>query len=160
MDIKCTYDKLVDVDSLIPNPKNPNKHPDRQIEMLSKIIKYQGVRSPIVVSNRSGFIVAGHGRLESLKKLGIVEAPVDYQDFESEAAEMAHMIADNKIAEMAESDDDMIKELALELPDGFDLELAALPDLDLSFVDEPINEKELDENLTTENTCPSCGYEW
>lgn len=104
---QCAYTELVDIDTLVENPKNNNKHPEKQIEMLAKIIKFQGQRSPIVVSKRSGFIVKGHGRLQALKKLGYTKVAVDYQDYESEAQEYADMTADNKISELAEFDKDM-----------------------------------------------------
>lgn len=124
---KCAYTELVDIDTLVENPKNNNKHPEKQIEMLAKIIKYQGQRSPIVVSNRSGFIVKGHGRLQALKKLGYTKVAVDYQDYENEAQEYADMIADNKIAELAEFDMDMVM---VELPElDLDTELLGIVDL-------------------------------
>lgn len=104
----CAYTEIVDIDKLVENPKNNNFHPDKQVEMLAKIIKYQGQRSPIVVSKRSGFIVKGHGRLLALKKLGYTKVAVDYQDYENEAQEYADMIADNKIAELAEFDNNMM----------------------------------------------------
>ena len=80
----CSYDELIDVDLLVPNPKNPNKHPDEQIKLLAKIMAHQGVRSPIVVSNRSGFITKGHGRLMAAKLNGWTQMPVDRQDYETE----------------------------------------------------------------------------
>ena len=46
--IMCSYDKLVDPYELIENPKNPNRHPEKQIEILAKLIKSQGFRRPIV----------------------------------------------------------------------------------------------------------------
>lgn len=125
MKIDCAHDELVDLDKLQPNPKNPNKHPDKQIAMLAKIIDYQGQRSPIIVSKRSGFITKGHGRLMAIKKLGWAKAAVDYQDYENEAQEYADIIADNKIAEMAETDMDMIlgdmTEFGIGLDFDFDL---------------------------------------
>lgn len=108
MKFECAYDELVDVDKLVPNPKNNNKHPKEQIERLAKIIEFQGQRMPIVVSNRSGFIVKGHGRLEAIKLLGWDKCAVDYQDYESEAQEYADMIADNQIATWAEFDSRMV----------------------------------------------------
>jgi hypothetical protein len=51
------------VESVVGNPRNPNVHPERQIELLAKIISAQGWRAPITVSTRSGFVVRGHGRL-------------------------------------------------------------------------------------------------
>jgi ParB-like chromosome segregation protein Spo0J len=79
--IYCAHDELVEVDSLIENPRNPNKHPQKQLEMLAKIIKNQGWRNPITVSNRSGFIVKGHGRLQAAKLAGLAVVPVDRQDY-------------------------------------------------------------------------------
>ena len=148
MQIKCSYDKLVDVTELVPNPKNPNKHGEKQIRMLSKIINYQGQRLPIVVSNRSGFIVAGHGRLEAIKSLGWEQAAVDYQDFENEAEEYAHMIADNKIAELAQHDDSMmIDEIkALEIDD---FELLGLDDFELPIEADPAKE-EIEDDVPTD----------
>lgn len=132
MKIECAYDELVDLHKLQPNPINPNKHPEKQIKMLAKIIDYQGQRSPIVVSNRSGFITKGHGRLEAIKQLGWTSAAVDFQDYESEAQEYADIIADNKIAELAQHDDGMmissLKEL--EMLD-MDLELLGLDDFEI-----------------------------
>ena len=40
--IHCSYTELADTTSLVPNPRNPNQHPQKQIELLSKIIKSQG----------------------------------------------------------------------------------------------------------------------
>ncbi|HHY48108.1 MAG TPA: ParB N-terminal domain-containing protein [Firmicutes bacterium] len=69
--VYCSFDELADINTLVPNPRNPNRHPDRQIELLAKIIKAQGWRAPITVSNRSGFIVRGHGRLLAAQRLGV-----------------------------------------------------------------------------------------
>jgi DNA modification methylase len=137
--VNCSYQKLVPVSQLVAHPANANKHPQRQIEMLAKIMKYQGWRHPIVVSKLSGFIVAGHGRLEAAKLNGWTEVPVDVQDFEDKIQETAFLYADNKIAELAEHDDELMKLGALELnldTNGFDLDLLGVPDLDLSTPDE------------------------
>ncbi len=72
----CAHDKIVPCVELIMNPKNPNTHPASQIELLGKIISKTGWRGVITVSNRSGFIVKGHGRLEAAFKAGIEKAPV------------------------------------------------------------------------------------
>jgi len=104
MKIDCAYDELVDLHKLIPNPKNNNRHSEEQIKRLSQIIDFQGMRSPIVVSKRSGYMTKGHARLEALKLLEWTQAPVDYQEYESEAQEYADMTADNEIARWAELD--------------------------------------------------------
>lgn len=131
MKINCNYSKLVPIHELIPNPKNTNKHPDAQIELLAKIIDFQGWRHPIIVSNRSGFICAGEGRYLAAKKNGYKECPVDCQDFDNEAQEYAFLESDNHIAELAEHDKlkmiDQIKEMDFDI----DLELFGISDLNL-----------------------------
>ena len=91
--VECSHDKIVKLADLKPYPGNPNKHPEHQIALLAKIIKAQGWRNPIVVSNRSGLITKGHGRYEAAKLLGADTAPVDYQDYANEKQELADMIA-------------------------------------------------------------------
>jgi ParB-like chromosome segregation protein Spo0J len=98
--VYCAYDDIIDIVSLVPNPRNPNQHSGKQIELLAKIIKNQGWRAPITVSTCSGFIVRGHGRLLAAKYLGVSQVPVDRQDYQNEAAEWADLIADNRIAEL------------------------------------------------------------
>lgn len=104
----CAYDELVDIGKAVPNPKNPNQHPKKQIELLAKIIKAQGWRQPITISNRSGLIVKGHGRLQAAILLGLDKVPVDFQNYASEAEEIADLTADNRIAELADMDADML----------------------------------------------------
>jgi hypothetical protein len=98
----CAHDKLVDPRELIGNPRNPNKHPKSQIKLLAKVIQAQGWRAPITVSTRSGFIVRGHGRLEAALEFGAALVPVDCQEYATEAEEWADLIADNRLAELAE----------------------------------------------------------
>ena len=159
----CAYSELVDIHKLQENPKNPNKHPDRQIEMLAKIIDYQGQRSPVVVSKRSGWVVKGHGRLEALRALGWAQVAVDFQDYESEAQEFADMVADNKIAELANHDDNLmiqgIKDLDLE---EMDFELLGLDDFSIEEKEIKNSSAELDLNEFDgfQHQCPKCGFEW
>ena len=127
--IECKHDALVDVSKLIAHPRNPNSHPPAQIELLAKIIDFQGWRRPIVVSKRSGFIIRGHGALLAAQKAGWSEVPVDYQEYESEAQEWADLIADNRIAELAERNRPELKDLLEELDLGvLDMELTGFTD--------------------------------
>jgi len=59
-----------EVVAVVPHPRNPNKDPAKQLEQLAQVIRHQGWRNAIVVSKRSGFMVAGYGRLEAAEKLG------------------------------------------------------------------------------------------
>ena len=123
--ILCAYDEMRDIDALVLNPRNNNKHPPAQIEQLAKIIAYNGFRSPVVVSNRSGFVVKGHGRIEAAKQLGLKQVPVDLQDYENEAQEWADMVADNKIASYAEFDETLTKDLLRDIAAaGIDIEMS------------------------------------
>ena len=114
----CAHDKIVAVEKLIPNPKNPNQHPDSQIQLLGRIIRQAGWRQPITVSKRSGFIVKGHGRLAAALLEGMKEAPVDYQNYTSEAEEYADLVADNRIAELAETDNKLLADIFAEIDTG------------------------------------------
>jgi len=109
--IHCAFDEVVDVASLVPNPRNPNRHPEAQIDLLARIIRDQGWRAPITVSSRSGFIVRGHARLEAALKAGWGEVPVDRQDYATEAAEWADLIADNRLAELATCDSEALLQM-------------------------------------------------
>ncbi|MBR6343949.1 MAG: site-specific DNA-methyltransferase, partial [Selenomonadaceae bacterium] len=121
--IHCQYTELCDAASLVPNPRNPNRHPKRQIELLAKIIETQGWRQPVTVSNRSGFIVRGHGRLEAAMLIGC-KVPVERQDYASEAEEWADLVADNRIAELASIDNDELAKLLSDLDElDIDMEL-------------------------------------
>jgi DNA modification methylase len=134
MEIKAREIKMVDIDHLIENPKNNNKHPDDQIERLVKIIKNTGFRNPLTVSNRSGFVLCGHGRISAARKAGLKELPVIFQDFKDEAEEYAHLTADNAIAKWAEIDLGMVNSEMLDLGPDFDIDMLGLKD----FVIEPI----------------------
>ena len=111
MTVHCAHTALVDPATLKPNPLNPNRHSAHQIRLLGEIIREQGWRAPITVSSRSGLIVRGHGRLEAALLIGCDLVPVDMQEYESESAELADLIADNRLAELAELDEDDLKRL-------------------------------------------------
>ena len=96
--IYCAFDDVVEVGLVKPNPSNPNTHPLDQIELLAKIIQAQGWRAPVTVSTLSGLVVRGHGRLMAAIHAGLSHVPVDYQHYDSEEAETADLIADNRIA--------------------------------------------------------------
>lgn len=130
--VHCAHDLIVPIGSLKPNPKNPNTHDESQIELLAKIIKAHGWRNPIVVSKRSDLIIKGHGRLAAAQLLGVISVPVDVQDYSSEAEEMADMIADNRIAELAEINGAKLKDLLEELDTGdFDMGLTGFDEKSL-----------------------------
>ena len=167
MKVYCAFDKMVKVNDLIPNPQNPNKHPEEQIELLASIIEQNGWRAPITVSKRSGMVVKGHGRLLAAKHLGLEEVPVDFQDYESDALELADLMADNRIAELSYIDKRKLLNLFEEFDTGeVDFTLSGYDEdfykeLAHSFDEYEKKEEKEEEKAETKKIlkCPSCGYE-
>ncbi|MCS6281454.1 MAG: ParB N-terminal domain-containing protein [Dolichospermum sp.] len=143
MEIKSKEIQLVDTSTLVLNPKNNNKHPSEQIERLAKLIQFQGFRNPVVVSNRTGFVVAGHGRIEAAKKMGMNLVPVMYQDFDNEAQEYSYLTSDNAIASWAELDLSAVNTQMLDLGPDFDVDLFGIKE----FTIEPIEKFEMEDEL-------------
>jgi hypothetical protein len=157
--IHCKYDILEDPKKLKNHPKNRNKHGQDQIERLAELYKYHGIRHPIIVSNLSKCIVAGHGRKLAALRAGIKEMPVVYQDFESSEAEYAFIQADNAIALWAELDLSGINSDLGDLGPDFNIDWLGIKDFNLDF--EPASEDEqgkLDSKQLKK--CPECGHEF
>jgi len=105
--VMCEFAEMVDPSGLKDHPMNPNTHPKSQVVALSKSIKKHGWRHPVIVSKRSDYIVAGHGRKLAALALGCL-VPVDYQDFESETEELAVLVSDNVLQELSELDEALL----------------------------------------------------
>ncbi len=106
--------------SLIPYARNARTHSDDQVQQVAASIKEFGWTNPILVDGENG-IIAGHGRLYAAQKLGHDEVPVIELANMTEAQKRAYVIADNKLAENAGWDDELLK-----------LELHALEEMDFS----------------------------
>ena len=87
--VRCAHAKLENPKKLEPNPRNPNKHPPDQIEIIKKLLQKHGWRFPITVSNQSGLVVRGEGRLKAALESGLKKVPVDYQDYDDPEQEMS-----------------------------------------------------------------------
>ena len=157
--VPCSFSKMMPTGDIVPNPRNPNTHPESQIELLAKIIDFQGWRLPIVTSKQSGFVVRGHGRLLAARKLGMEMVPVDEQDYESEAQEWADLVADNRIAELAEMDRASLKDIIETLDTGeIDMELTGFKQSDLAFMMTEVHQDESSSGGMTQ--CPECGNQF
>jgi len=95
------------LDRLIPYARNPRKN-DGAVDKVAASIKEFGWRSPIVVDEEM-VILAGHTRYKAAKKLGLDIAPVHIAAGLTEAQKKAYRIADNRVAEEAEWDLEMLK---------------------------------------------------
>lgn len=127
--ILCAYTKLVPMSELakLRNPQNTNDHPPEQIDELVEQFKFQGIRHPIIISNRDGLFAAGDGRFQAALKLGMQEFPVDYQDFDTEEQQFAFGVADNETQKWSITN---LKKIHLELPKlaPFDIERLGIRD--------------------------------
>lgn len=85
------------VNDLTPDPRNARTHPKRQIDQLRASIKEFGFTNPILI-DPEGHIIAGHGRLQAARAMGIAEVPTIALSGLSEPQKRALRIADNKIA--------------------------------------------------------------
>ena len=161
----CSHDDIIPTINLKENPLNPNFHPEEQIKLLADIIERTGWRQPITISNRSNFIVKGHGRLAAAKLKGWCNVPVDYQDYSSQDEEYADLIADNRLAELSEIQNDVMAELIEAFDDsellyltGYDDE--AIDDILKSISDDEEEQQEEEEEKTPDTTLTKAGDTW
>ncbi len=112
---------------LKPRPRNARAHSRGQVRALADAIQALGFRVPVLV-DEAGVVLAGHGRLEAAKLLGLHDVPVIRHAGMSEAQKRAFVLADNKLAERAGWDRETLAvelgELSTLLPEcGFSIEL-------------------------------------
>ena len=108
------------------NPRNPRTHSRKQIKKIRASMRKFGPLNPLVV-DENNMILAGHGRAEAARQEGIERLPVLRYSHLSEIQKRAYLIADNKIAEEAGWDREM---LAIEL--GELIELLPAKGLDIA----------------------------
>jgi hypothetical protein len=109
--------EMVPVGSLKPHPRNYREHPDDQVEHLMESIREHGMYRNIVVS-RDGFVLAGHGVLKALTRMGLAEVPVRRLDVDAnDVRALKVLTADNEIPHLAEIDDRMLSEILKEIKD-------------------------------------------
>jgi len=167
--------ELREIASIRPYEKNPRVN-DGAVDAVAASLKQFGFRQPIVV-DADGVIICGHTRYKAAQKLGLAKVPVHVaQDLTPEQVK-AYRIADNKTAELAEWDMDL---LPIELKDlqaaDFDLSMLGFDEDDLvKLLDGGVKEGLTDPDavpetpeepvtkpgdlwlLGTYTTCPHCG---
>ncbi len=110
-----------DVAALRPYLRNARTHTGKQIHQIAASIREFGFTNPVLIDDGGG-IIAGHGRVEAAKLLGIEKVPVIRLDHLSEAQKRAYIVADNRLAELAGWDEELLA-----------VELQYLSTLDLDF---------------------------
>lgn len=119
------------LERLIPHARNARTHSEDQVAQIAGSIAEFGFVNPVLVGD-DGVIVAGHGRVLAARKLGLTEAPVIVLSHLAPTQRRALMIADNRIAENAGWDDEMLgAELAALRDEDVDLTLLGFDDTDI-----------------------------
>jgi hypothetical protein len=153
------------LDTLVPYARNARLHSDAQIAQIAASMREWGWTAPVLVSE-SGTIIAGHGRVLAARKLGIATVPVVVARGWSDEKIRAYVIADNRLAENAAWDREMLGTELASLQSMFDLSLTGfssgeiealcvteLPDLGVEY-----NEHAADAVKLV--TCPACGHQF
>lgn len=160
------------VNRIIPYERNARVHDAAQIDQIIASINEFGFTNPILI-DANNVVVAGHGRLEAAKRLGMDMVPTIKLGHLTDAQRRAYTIADNQIALNSSWDVEMLQ---LELGElqklNSDINLIGFSKIEFEkiMLDEPSNENKNNKNGATEldqndfekfdHTCPKCGFEF
>jgi ParB-like chromosome segregation protein Spo0J len=153
-----------DIEKVKPYDKNPRRN-DKAVEAVAKSIREFGFRQPIVV-DAGGVIVVGHTRYKAALKLGLKTVPVHVAADLTPAQARAYRLADNRTAETADWDVELLPIELGELRDeGFDLKLLGFTDKELAErlkeFDTDLDDGQADaEEAADTIRCPKCGHEF
>ena len=141
--LKITYK---DPGQLRPRAKNPRTHTAKQIKQIAASIKEFGFISPILIDGAGG-IIAGHGRAKAAKLIGMSDVPTVHVDHLTPAQIRAYVIADNRLAENAGWDREL---LTLELQDisvelNFDVTVTGFETAEINLLIGELNEDAADD---------------
>tara|TARA_E500000331_G_C17246487_1_gene709293 strand:+ start:583 stop:2265 length:1683 start_codon:yes stop_codon:yes gene_type:complete len=135
---KESIGEYVDIDSLVEWEHNPRINTEA-VSKVARSIERFGFASPVIAREEDSMVIAGHTRIAAARSLGLSTIPVRYMKLSRTEAELL-AIADNKLGEISDWNEDMLKDI-----------LAALPENDLD--DIGFSQDELDsllENIDTE----------
>lgn len=119
---------------LKPYERNAKIHSGEQVQKIAESIKEFGFLSPCLI-DREKNIIAGHGRVEAAKLLGMETVPCVFIEGLSDEQRRAYILADNKLTEMGEWDMDLVMSELTDLDAaGFDIEVTGF---ELELEDEP-----------------------
>ena len=139
----------VDVGALTPWEDNPRKNDGRPVEAVMDSIKRFGFSSPIIARQEDGQVIAGHTRLKAAKALGLEQVPVRFMDLDLADAKLL-ALADNKIGELAEWDDEALARIVADI-DGAELALAGFTEDDLAALIDSEPEPDFDAALEADD---------
>lgn len=143
--------QLVPLEKLVPYVNNARTHSTEQIAKLRSSLREFGFINPVIIDRDYG-IIAGHGRVLAAKEEGITEVPCVFVDYLTEAQKKAYILADNRFAQDAGWDEELLR-IEIESLQGadFDVSLTGFEEqeiADLFVGDEDKNAKDDDFDLS------------
>ena len=114
--------KMVETSKLIPYVNNARTHSQEQVNKLRGSLREFGFINPIIIDGNYN-VIAGHGRLMAAKEEGITEVPCVLVDYLSEAQKKAYILADNRYAQDAGWDEELLR-LEIEALEGMDFDVS------------------------------------
>ena len=151
--------EYVDIDSLVEWEHNPRINTEA-ISKVARSIERFGFASPVIAREEDRMVIAGHTRIAAARSLGLSTIPVRFMKLNRTEAELL-AIADNKLGEISDWNEDMLKDILATLPEndlddiGFSSEeIEEYLNLDLDiFPDETID----NDRPLKQKKCPHCG---
>ncbi len=148
MQLAITYRAVTD---LKPYPRNARTHSRKQLKQIAAAIKEFGFTNPVLI-DESDQIIAGHGRVAAAKLLGLAEVPTLQLSHLSPLQKRAYILADNRLAEKAGWDKEILAvELQGLLDDGFEVVLTGfeVPEVDvvLDMAAEAKSDRQADDDI-------------
>lgn len=116
------------IGDLKPCKRNARRHSDKQIDLIARSIREFGFVNPVLIDGANA-VIAGHGRYEAAKRLGLTTVPTIKLEHLTEAQVRAYRIADNRIADLSDWDEDLLR---LEILDLVELEASGEISFDVS----------------------------
>ena len=113
--------QLVPLSKLVPYINNARTHSPEQVTKLRSSLREFGFVNPVIIDRDYG-IIAGHGRVMAAKEEGIEEVPCVFVDYLTEAQKKAYIIADNRFAQDAGWDEELLR-IEIEALQGVDFDV-------------------------------------
>jgi hypothetical protein len=137
--------EMLKVEDLIPYINNARTHSEEQVLQIASSIKEFGFNAPVLIDGEQG-IIAGHGRVQAARKLGLTEVPCVRLDHLSDVQRKAYILADNKIALNASWDFQLLNvEIETLKSSEFDLLLTGFSMEDLQKLSDDMDEQRLND---------------
>ena len=114
--------EMVKVSELIPYVNNARTHSQEQVNKLRSSLREFGFVNPVIIDADKN-VIAGHGRLMAAKEEGITEVPCVLVDYLTEAQKKAYILADNRYAQDAGWDEELLR-LEIEALEGMDFDVS------------------------------------